>query len=456
VTAEVQRDTPELIDGFLSDPRTRGQLKPSTQCAYRRDLVAAAAALPGIIEQITTACLTAYLAADIALSTVARHTGGSVSTLPTIRLHLLVARAAPRILIIRRGPTRVYHLALWHTDTDTVEHGSWFRGQLYVHRCDLSWDGRWLVYFAMGPTREHYSWTAVSRPPWVKAELFYPMGDTWNGGGVWDQPGLLWLNLPAGSAAREGDPTPGELGFAVRWGRTEYGEDEGPLYRRLERDGWRRDDPPGVTYDRDNAQVWMHSGGPQWALRPEPGLPTLRLTYRGYFQNRGRVFTYSLDEHAGLLDEEVSWAGYDGGGRLVVARGGAVERYTRDDLARGALPFRYDLGGLTPPPPPPPRPRPVVQSEPLAELGRDAQGRYHTAGGQPVLAADEAVLEEQPDGRWAITALNNRSYDYMAGPESWPAVDAALRGTGIRYPDGFAEVHPLEGTWAEILAVLRS
>gem|GEM_PF-1339532 len=444
-----------------------------------------------------------------------------MSTPPTVRLHLLVARAAPRILIIRRGPARVYHLALWRTDTDTVEHGSWFRGQLYVHRCDLSWDGQWLVYFAMGPTRQHYSWTAVSRPPWVKAELFYPMGDTWNGGGVWTGPGQLWLNLPAGTAPREGDPTPGKLGFAVRWGRTEYGEDEGPLYRRLERDGWRRDDPPGVTYDRGNAQVWIHSGGPEWVLRPAPDLPTLRLTYRGYFQNRGRVFTYSLDEHAGFLDEEVSWAGYDGEGRLVVARGGAVERYTRDDLARGAPSFRYNLGGLTPPPPPPPRPRPVVQSEPIANLGPDAQGRYHflgepvrrreaeargghpirgqsdlqalapvlredrtwsfekpqtyviseegvfvlggqinehvdAAGGQPVLAAGEAVLEEQPDGTWAITALNNRSYGYMPGPESWPAVDAALRGTSIRYPDGFTEVHPLEGTWAEILAVLRS
>jgi site-specific recombinase XerD len=62
----------KLIDSFLSDPRTRGQLKPSTQRAYRKDVVAAAAALPGAIEQITGACLTTYLAADIAPSTVAR------------------------------------------------------------------------------------------------------------------------------------------------------------------------------------------------------------------------------------------------------------------------------------------------------------------------------------------------------------------------------------------------
>lgn len=33
---------------------------------------------------------------------------------------------------------------------------------------------------------------------------------------------------------------------------------------------------------------------------------------------------------------------------------------------------------------------------------------------------------------------------------------AALDATGILHPDGFAEVYPLEGTWAEILAVLRS
>lgn len=43
----------------------------------------------------------------------------------------------------------------------------------------------------------------------------------------------------------------------------------------------------------------------------------------------------------------------------------------------------------------------------------------------------------------------------MPGPESWPAVERALRDTGIPFPDGFAEVYPLEGTWAETLALFR-
>jgi hypothetical protein len=92
-------------------------------------------------------------------------------TMPTIRLHLLLARAAERILIICRGPTRVFHLVLWDTAHDMFEHGAWFRGALYVRRCDLSFDGQWLVSFAMGPTRELYSWVALSRPPWLRAEI---------------------------------------------------------------------------------------------------------------------------------------------------------------------------------------------------------------------------------------------------------------------------------------------
>jgi hypothetical protein len=90
-------------------------------------------------------------------------------------------------------------------------------------------------------------------------------------------------------------------------------------------------------------------------------------------------------------------------------------------------------------------------------LGGELNEHVDTAGGAAVLAAGEATLEEQPDGTWAITALNNRSYGYMPDASSWTAVDGALRPTGIAYPHhGFSEIYPREGTWAEILAVLRS
>lgn len=62
----------DAADAFLSDPRTRGRLKPSTLRAYRKDLAAAAGALPQSVEQITAGHLAAYLSSDVAPSTVSR------------------------------------------------------------------------------------------------------------------------------------------------------------------------------------------------------------------------------------------------------------------------------------------------------------------------------------------------------------------------------------------------
>ena len=34
--------------------------------------------------------------------------------------------------------------------TGKYEQGAWFNGKLYARRCDVSFDGDWLVYLAMG------------------------------------------------------------------------------------------------------------------------------------------------------------------------------------------------------------------------------------------------------------------------------------------------------------------
>jgi hypothetical protein len=89
-------------------------------------------------------------------------------------------------------------------------------------------------------------------------------------------------------------------------------------------------------------------------------------------------------------------------------------------------------------------------------LGGYLNEHVAVAGGKPVLAAGEATLEEQANGTWHITAINNRSYGYMPDASSWVAVDQALAQTGVAYPAGFSEIYPREGTWIEILAILRS
>lgn len=62
----------EACSSYLGDPRTRGRLKSSTLRAYRKDVAAAGAALPRLLEQITASDLTSYLAGSVAPSTAAR------------------------------------------------------------------------------------------------------------------------------------------------------------------------------------------------------------------------------------------------------------------------------------------------------------------------------------------------------------------------------------------------
>src|SRR4051794_17686203 len=58
---------------------------------------------------------------------------------PAARIHILPAREAPVAIVIRRKPSKRFHVLRWHTDTGEIEPGSWFNGKLYPLRADISW-----------------------------------------------------------------------------------------------------------------------------------------------------------------------------------------------------------------------------------------------------------------------------------------------------------------------------
>ena len=95
------------------------------------------------------------------------------------------SRVAVLLVRLSRKCTVVCRLSTENGDTK-VQIGSRFFGRFFPDRCDLSPDGTWFLYFVMGsgPTTDHHScWTAVSRPPFLKAEVLLPQNDTWGGGG---------------------------------------------------------------------------------------------------------------------------------------------------------------------------------------------------------------------------------------------------------------------------------
>ena len=158
------------------------------------------------------------------------------------RLHALLARDSRAAVIIRRGPSRKVAIIGWDREKDTFQMGQWLNGRIYERRCDLSPDGRHLVYFAMNGRWQSEvlgSWTAVSKAPYLKALSLWPKGDCWNGGGLFISNDKFWLNEglcghktmheAPGLKHQSKSPWPGSYG----------GECPGVYYVRLQRDGWK-------------------------------------------------------------------------------------------------------------------------------------------------------------------------------------------------------------------------
>lgn len=64
------------------------------------------------------------------------------------RLHAIIARERRRAVVFRRGPSKKVAVIGWNLNTDEFTIGQWFKGRIYEYRCDLSPDGRYLLYFA--------------------------------------------------------------------------------------------------------------------------------------------------------------------------------------------------------------------------------------------------------------------------------------------------------------------
>ena len=139
---------------------------------------------------------------------------------------------------------------MWRLDDDAIVEGRPIRARVYERKSDISPDGRWLIYaaYGRGPDLPFHGdgYTAISRPPGLKADFFAPMGSTWFGGGVFDAEGRLALRLEIDARERDmidraGIPTtawpPDDIASPSS---NERAFDN--IHWRLIRDGWRQAD----------------------------------------------------------------------------------------------------------------------------------------------------------------------------------------------------------------------
>jgi hypothetical protein len=241
------------------------------------------------------------------------------------RLHVILAREAPKAVIFRRGPSGQVCTVGWDLETDTFTTGQWLKGRIYEYRSDLSPDGELMIYFAtdfrrpdtirqyaeklreekFGPRDENGpdqwkdisrqlketgeqleeinrtksaelarfaatpeasapSWTAISRAPYLKALDLWFNGTAWNGGGLFLDNRKAWLNAPApGIATLRRARFDLKLDISQDFPFDTYygGECPGVYFPRLLRDGWT------AKHQAENSIVYEKPLAFGWALQ---------------------------------------------------------------------------------------------------------------------------------------------------------------------------------------------
>jgi hypothetical protein len=238
------------------------------------------------------------------------------------RLHVLLARDDDTAVVIRRGPAKRVCTMSWDRRTDRFKLGQWLDGRIYERRCDLSPDGRHLIYFAMNgrwDTRAKGAWTAISRAPYLKALSLFAKGDCWHGGGLFLSGKDYWLNDGYGHTVLEnGAPLSRQARYP--WHEHYGGECLGGYYIRLQRDGWEMK-RSGKKGRGNRTTVFEKRINDHWLLRKHAHATIDHPVGTGvYFDTHALVHSRTGEERP-FLDWE--WADVDGG-RVAWAAGGKM------------------------------------------------------------------------------------------------------------------------------------
>ena len=170
------------------------------------------------------------------------------------RLDVLLASEAPVGIVFRRGPTKLVRVYQWDRVRDKFKPCQWFKGRIYPDRSDLSPDGRYMIYFAMGGVAwaipaTRGTWTAISQVPSLTAIALWGQGDTWGGGGMFTSNRSYWLDADANT-------------FLIHDTNELRRDSKQPAPTRMERDGWVR-----KSKLREAAHVFEKAISKGWILR---------------------------------------------------------------------------------------------------------------------------------------------------------------------------------------------
>lgn len=250
---------------------------------------------------------------------------------PATRIFGVMARAAPRVVLIRRGPSKRVLLVTWDTVKHQFHAGQWLKGRIYEERCDLSPDGEHFIYLAASNKAPLYAWTAVSRPPFLTALTLWPNMGTWGGGGLFESNRVILLNSNyTGLKPATGFRVPRGIRVAPIASWAGRGEDEPIQSMRMQRDGWVLADEGSCTeYRHDGPFKWAFLEPRRWRKRWDRLILERRLLGVGEQNGPWHVHEHRVLDADGVMLRDLGrsdWADWSTGGELLFTREGRVYR----------------------------------------------------------------------------------------------------------------------------------
>jgi hypothetical protein len=243
------------------------------------------------------------------------------------------ARDGRSVAIFRRGPSRHFLLLRWWLESDSFEEGQWVKSKVYVRRCDLSYDGDLLIYFAARHTGSLYSWTAVSRSPYFTALALWPKGDSWGGGGLFGAGKTIHLNhKPEDMHLARESSVPTQFNITPLGSYPGQGEDGYIEWSRMSRDGWSVVQEGNTNFDFGRKPFIVIDPPYVYEKRnPQNASVSLRLVFFGVGEGNEKhvLENYEIVGVEGRVlrkFEKFDWADWAANGDLLLANAGCVFR----------------------------------------------------------------------------------------------------------------------------------
>lgn len=264
----------------------------------------------------------------------------TLSTSASTRLFAILAQEKATAIILRRGPSKEVLLISWNLDDDSLHFGQWFRGRIYERRCDLSPSGDLFIYFAAKYRGPMFSWTAVSKPPYLTALALWPKGDGWGGGGIFRSETSINLNHgPSECTLSEALRLDNRLEVNLFGDSSGMGEDY-PLYDSLlEKRGWKLIEEGEVVtspWDAKVRHVWTI---PRTYQKGSIAGNVLLQQIRGLGIRDGESWwmDYQITDANGeqlLRLPRIDWADWDHNGDLLFADMGCIFRLRTENFSK--------------------------------------------------------------------------------------------------------------------------